>query len=81
MKSTGIAPTEAAIESRSATVSIAKPLRYRVDRNDPLSAQEEGAADGELRHRPATEDRDRFTAFYVAELSTHVPGREDVGQE
>ena len=56
-------------------------LGHRVDGDDPLGAQQEGAADGELADRAAAPDRDRVAALDVAEVRRHVAGREDIGQE
>ena len=58
-----------------------EPLGHRVDRDDALGAEQEGAADRELADRTAAPDRDRLAAFDVAELGAHVAGREDVGEE
>ena len=56
-------------------------LGHGVDGDHPLGPQQEGAADGELRHRAAAPDGDGVAGFDLAELGTHVAGGEDVGQE
>ncbi len=66
---------------RAGVRAPSQPLGHGVDGDDPLGAEQEGAADGELRDRSAAEDGDRLAAFDVAELGAHVAGREDVGQE
>ena len=43
-------------------------LRHGVDRDHPLGAEQEGAADRELADRPAAPDRDGLAALDVAEI-------------
>ncbi len=58
-----------------------QPLRNRVDRDDPLGAEQERAADRHLPDRAAAPDGDRVALLDVAEIRRHVAGRENVGEE
>ena len=67
-KSSVCAPAWRASNSRSGTVSIARPL----------GAQQEATADRHLPNRSAAPDRDRVAWLDVAEFRPHIPGRKDV---
>jgi hypothetical protein len=45
-----------------------QPLRNRVDCNDPLGSEQEGAADSHLAHRAAAPNGDRVALLDVAEI-------------
>ena len=58
-----------------------EPLGNALDRDDPLGAEEEGAADRKLADGAGAEDRDRVAGRDVAVLRRHPARREDVGEE
>ena len=64
------------IVSAPAVARKRQPLGHRIDGDDALGAEQEGAADRELADRAAAPDRDRLAAFDVAEVRRHVAGRE-----
>src|SRR5215203_3686714 len=65
----------------AAASSKLEPLRHRIDGDDPLGPQQEGALDRKLSNGTAAPDRDCLASFEVAEFRAHVTGRKNVGEE